>query len=142
MSAVAKAADPRGLKRVCASCGIRFYDLNKRPIACPNCATEFTGEIKVKSRRSRLPADDGAVEAKARKTAGVSDDEDASDLQDDADVISLEDLDEDSDDDAEDTADADLDLDDEDLEVLDEDLEDIEEIESEDDIEIEQEDKD
>lgn len=137
MSAVAKAADPRGLKRVCSSCGIRFYDLNKRPIACPNCSTEFTGEIKVKSRRSRLPADDGVIESKARKTAGEMDDEDIDDIQEDSDVISLEDLDENADEDADD--DTDLELDDEDLEVLDEDLE---EIESEEDIEVDEEEKD
>ncbi len=31
-----------GTKRVCASCGARFYDLNKTPITCPKCGTEFT----------------------------------------------------------------------------------------------------
>jgi len=31
-----------GTKRVCASCGARFYDLNKDPITCPKCGTEFT----------------------------------------------------------------------------------------------------
>lgn len=140
MSAVAKAADPRGLKRVCSSCGIRFYDLNKRPIACPGCSTEFTGEIKVKSRRSRLPTDDGAVEAKARKATGGMEDDDATDIQSDADVISLDELEEDAGED-EDVADGDLELDDEDLEVLDEDMEDLEEIESEEDIEIDEEEK-
>lgn len=49
------AIDTRGLKRACASCGIRFYDLNKRPINCPSCSTEFTGEIKLKARRGRMP---------------------------------------------------------------------------------------
>ena len=40
-------ADPRGLKRICLSCSTRFYDMNKRPIVCPNCDTEFTGDVKV-----------------------------------------------------------------------------------------------
>jgi uncharacterized protein (TIGR02300 family) len=31
-----------GTKRICASCGARFYDLNKDPITCPKCGTEFT----------------------------------------------------------------------------------------------------
>ncbi len=31
-----------GTKRVCASCGARFYDLNKEPITCPKCGTEVT----------------------------------------------------------------------------------------------------
>lgn len=140
MSAVAKAADPRGLKRVCSSCGIRFYDLNKRPIACPGCSTEFTGEIKVKSRRSRLPVDDGVVEAKARKTAGAMEDDDATDIQSDADVISLDELEEDAVEDEE-VAEGDLELDDGDLEVLDEDADDLEDLEAEEDIAIDDEDK-
>src|SRR5215467_8076851 len=27
----------RGTKRVCPSCGARFYDLNRTPIVCPVC---------------------------------------------------------------------------------------------------------
>ncbi|MEM9470036.1 MAG: FYDLN acid domain-containing protein, partial [Pseudomonadota bacterium] len=38
----------KGLKRICMSCGIRFYDMNKKPIICPTCDWEFTGEVKVK----------------------------------------------------------------------------------------------
>lgn len=30
-----------GIKRVCAGCSARFYDLNKNPIVCPTCATVF-----------------------------------------------------------------------------------------------------
>ena len=30
-----------GNKRLCASCGAKFYDLNKTPIACPKCGTPF-----------------------------------------------------------------------------------------------------
>ena len=30
-----------GSKRLCASCGAKFYDLNKTPIACPKCGTSF-----------------------------------------------------------------------------------------------------
>ena len=50
-------ADLKGLKRICMSCGARFYDLNKKPIICPTCNVEFTGEVKVKSRRGRLPSE-------------------------------------------------------------------------------------
>ena len=28
-----------GTKRLCNSCGVKFYDLNKDPIVCPKCAT-------------------------------------------------------------------------------------------------------
>src|SRR5215510_7818700 len=31
----------RGTKRVCASCGARFYDLNRTPIVCPICQSTY-----------------------------------------------------------------------------------------------------
>lgn len=31
-----------GTKRVCVNCAAKFYDLNKDPITCPKCSTEFT----------------------------------------------------------------------------------------------------
>lgn len=31
----------RGTKRVCQSCGSKFYDLNRDPITCPICHTVF-----------------------------------------------------------------------------------------------------
>ena len=30
-----------GTKRLCASCGAKFYDLSKDPIVCPKCETVF-----------------------------------------------------------------------------------------------------
>ena len=30
-----------GTKRLCASCGVKFYDLNKDPIHCPKCGTVY-----------------------------------------------------------------------------------------------------
>ena len=30
-----------GIKRLCGSCGAKFYDLNKDPIVCPKCSTVF-----------------------------------------------------------------------------------------------------
>ena len=30
-----------GTKRLCASCGAKFYDLNKDPIHCPKCDTVY-----------------------------------------------------------------------------------------------------
>ena len=31
----------RGIKRVCPSCGARFYDLNRTPIVCPVCQSVY-----------------------------------------------------------------------------------------------------
>ena len=43
-----------GTKRVCASCGKRFYDLNKAPITCPQCGTVL--EFKKPTRPARSEA--------------------------------------------------------------------------------------
>jgi uncharacterized protein (TIGR02300 family) len=40
-----------GTKRLCASCGAKFYDLSKDPIICPKCETVF--HPVVLSTRSR-----------------------------------------------------------------------------------------
>ena len=45
-----------GTKRTCLNCGVRFYDLGKKPITCPSCETSFEPEAFVKTRRSRQSA--------------------------------------------------------------------------------------
>src|SRR6516164_1837212 len=40
-----------GTKRLCASCGAKFYDLNKDPIRCPKCGAVY--EIVVATRPVR-----------------------------------------------------------------------------------------
>ena len=45
-----------GHKQRCGSCGIKFYYLNKTPIICPSCQSEFDPESLLKSRRGRSPA--------------------------------------------------------------------------------------
>jgi uncharacterized protein (TIGR02300 family) len=34
----------RGTKRVCQSCGSKFYDLNRDPATCPICGAEYKAE--------------------------------------------------------------------------------------------------
>ena len=42
-----------GSKRICPSCGARYYDLLREPVICPKCATPFDAEAFLKSRRAR-----------------------------------------------------------------------------------------
>jgi uncharacterized protein (TIGR02300 family) len=42
-----------GSKRICPSCGARYYDLMREPVICPKCSTPFDPEAFLKSRRSR-----------------------------------------------------------------------------------------
>src|SRR3954469_22617158 len=42
-----------GTKRICPSCGTRYYDLMRDPVVCPKCSTPFDPEAFLKARRSR-----------------------------------------------------------------------------------------
>ncbi|HWM81188.1 MAG TPA: TIGR02300 family protein [Pseudolabrys sp.] len=90
-----------GTKRLCASCGAKFYDLNKDPIVCPKCETVFVVPV-VTTRATRadtaragsdqettesagaefISLEDADAEAQGKKKAAVKDD----DLEDDDDA--------------------------------------------------------
>lgn len=40
-----------GTKRTCLECGKHFYDLNRNPVVCPNCKTEFEANKMYNSSR-------------------------------------------------------------------------------------------
>ena len=42
-----------GTKRICPSCGSRYYDLLREPVICPKCSTPYDPEAFLKSRRAR-----------------------------------------------------------------------------------------
>ena len=46
----------RGTKRVCASCGARFYDLGRSPITCPVCQAVYQITPPPSSRRNERAA--------------------------------------------------------------------------------------
>ena len=39
-----------GTKRICPSCGTRYYDLLREPVICPKCSTPYDPEAFLKSR--------------------------------------------------------------------------------------------
>ena len=45
-----------GTKRICPSCGARYYDLLRDPVTCPKCSTPFDPEAFLKARRARPAA--------------------------------------------------------------------------------------
>jgi uncharacterized protein (TIGR02300 family) len=45
-----------GTKRICPSCGTRYYDLMRDPVVCPKCSTPFDPEAFLKARRARPAA--------------------------------------------------------------------------------------
>jgi uncharacterized protein (TIGR02300 family) len=57
-----------GTKRLCASCGAKFYDLNKDPIHCPKCGTVY--EVAPVVTRGGRP--DAAAAARPAPAAEVA----------------------------------------------------------------------
>ncbi|MCR9256525.1 MAG: FYDLN acid domain-containing protein [Alphaproteobacteria bacterium] len=84
-----------GIKRVCQNCGARFYDLNKSPIVCPKCETDYDPEAVLKSRRGRpalvepkkkvkpevVEAEEDDIEEDDGALAPIDDDDDDDDLE-------------------------------------------------------------
>jgi hypothetical protein len=104
------------------SAAVDARGLNKRPIKCPNCEVEFSGEIKLKARRGRVPA----VEAVAEAPVAAANDQ-FEEVEATENTISLEEVEEAGDDADEETLEggdieeleelADDDLDDEEIDV-------------------------
>ena len=119
--------DPKlGTKRVCESCGAKFYDLNKQPVTCPKCSHTFdpmAAFVKTEPVREIEPA--------------VEEEDEEDELESETDEISLDDMDDgmgDDDDEADDETQALAEFDDDDA-LLDDDDEDDEDgfLEDEDD---------
>jgi len=54
----------RGTKRVCQSCGSKFYDLMRDPIICPICQSVYAdggAQTRLSAGGNNLDADDDAV---------------------------------------------------------------------------------
>ena len=93
-----------GTKRICPSCGARYYDLRKAPPICPTCGAEFDPEALLKSRRARpVPAEEAVASKKAPLPLaavglGVGVDDEAVELEDAEDALPVEDLEEEAED--------------------------------------------
>jgi uncharacterized protein (TIGR02300 family) len=101
-----------GTKRLCGSCGAKFYDLSKSPIVCPKCGTIFevvvpVSRAKPDAARAAAPVAAAAVVVEAAETP-------------DAEFVSLEDADAEAQGKKPATAD-DVDLVEDDVEVADDD---------------------
>jgi uncharacterized protein (TIGR02300 family) len=62
-----------GTKRLCASCGAKFYDLSKDPIICPKCETVFHPVVlatRARPESARAPVAPLAPEAAEAPEAG------------------------------------------------------------------------
>lgn len=68
-----------GTKHTCQSCGAKYYDLNRSPVICPKCGTEFDPDALLRSRRIRTttakPEAPVAAAKPAKKAAAETADE-------------------------------------------------------------------
>ena len=73
-----------GTKRVCQSCGTRFYDLMRTPCTCPKCGAAVETEVVFKPRRQSAEARAAAKLAPAAElgTAVVAEAEDIEAIED------------------------------------------------------------
>ena len=97
-----------GTKRLCGSCDTKFYDLERDPIVCPKCGATFVPE---------QPAAKPEIKAKAAPVKKPVEKDETEELDDeDAELVSLEDADEEASDSKSipDLDDVDVDLDDDD----------------------------
>lgn len=80
-----------GTKRICQSCGAKFYDLEKKPITCPKCEAVFNPEIVNKPKRGRKKAGDVKATDPDEEIEISLDDEVIEELDDDAGLEELDD---------------------------------------------------
>ena len=59
-----------GSKRICPSCGARYYDMKKNPPVCPSCKTPFDHETVARARRGRAADKKFAVKDAADDVIG------------------------------------------------------------------------
>jgi uncharacterized protein (TIGR02300 family) len=89
-----------GLKRLCVSCGTRFYDLTRSPAVCPKCGTEQPVEqpkprrggnvAELRKPKKAVVLDDAEADPETEPAEDEAEEgvlEDTSDLDDDADAI-------------------------------------------------------
>lgn len=140
LTVAAAAKKNLGFKRICTSCGTRYYDFAKRPIICPSCSAEFNPEYRIRGRKGRVSAEIKREEEEVKKPQVVSNDEEALEEDEELEVVSLEDVEEDDDADEEEDAPAKV-SEAEDLDDL-PDLEDADLDDDEEDDDLEEEDED
>jgi uncharacterized protein (TIGR02300 family) len=113
-----------GTKRLCGSCGAKFYDLSKDPIVCPKCETVFHPVVYTSTR--------GRPAEAARQPTLVPEAAEAPEAA-DVELVSLEDADAESGGGTKKVAAADVDADEDEVEVADDGAEDDTFLETEDD---------
>ena len=113
-----------GIKRVCPSCSIKYYDFNKNPIICPKCEFQFDPDLLLKSRKGRSVAtktEDNTVSSDVEKEQETLE-EDINKIEDDNEIFEIEEESDIPDDNIDN--DINKNIEDHDLKIIDDDLDD------------------
>lgn len=70
-----------GMKRYCQKCHNKYYDMQKNPITCPSCGTEYKPEFL--RSRDDLRAQAAKEELTLKEDISVTDTDDAFEAEDD-----------------------------------------------------------
>lgn len=76
-----------GTKRVCQSCGAKFYDFGKSPIVCPVCGAQFDINALLRKKKTSedenrdndILSDDDIITEEDLESDELEDDEDSLD---------------------------------------------------------------
>ena len=115
-----------GIKRVCPSCSIKYYDFNKSPIICPKCEFEFDPDLLLKSRKGRSIATKTEVNEVSSdlKKEEETLENDINSIENDEDILEIDDQTDIQDNDMDNNIDKNINTEDDDIEIIDDGLED------------------
>ena len=115
-----------GIKRVCPSCSIKYYDFHKSPIICPKCEFEFDPDLLLKSRKGRsiaTKAEINEVSSDMKKEEKTLE-EDINSIENDEHILEIDDESDIQDDDIDNNMDKKINTNDDDIEIIEDGLED------------------
>ena len=115
-----------GIKRVCPSCSIKYYDFNKSPIICPKCEFEFDPDLLLKSRKGRSIATKTEVNEISSDNQKEEEtlENDINSIENDEDILEIDDQTDIQDNDMDNNIDKNINTEDDDIEIIDDGLED------------------
>ena len=115
-----------GIKRVCPSCSIKYYDFNKRPITCPKCEFKFDPDLLLKSRKGRSIATKTEVNEVSSDVQKEEEtlENDINSIENDGNILEIDDETDIQDNDIENNIDKKINTEDGDIEIIEDDLED------------------
>ena len=62
-----------GRKRICPSCGTKYYDFKNSPIICPSCGAEFDPDLYLKSRKGKSLSTKVSIDETSKISEDISD---------------------------------------------------------------------